>query len=126
MIYNKIVEDCFFYPQHVGELAQELPYVVCGTSKISLNTAIKFYWQCDKNQILVQCRFKAVGNPYLIAGLEWVCRQIEGRKLDEVQTLDYLLLIRELDIPKTYYPIALQIDTLYKEMIGLMNIQFAR
>lgn len=58
----------------------------------------------------------------MIAGLEWLCRQLEGKAIDNVPPIDHLLIIKNLDIPIAQYPIALRILDIYKEVMLLIKI----
>lgn len=124
MMYNKTVQDYFFSPQHVGviDLGQEFTVVFANTQKDQ--GTIEFYMQCTQDRIIQRVCFKTNGNPYLIAGLEWLCRLVEGRSLDEAPQIDYQLLINDLNIPVTQYPLALRVVGAYKEALNLMNMRY--
>lgn len=82
---------------------------------------IEFYMQCDGHKVIQNVRFKTNGNPYLIAGLEWLCRQIVGQDIDNAAAIDYQKLIKELDIPMTQYPLAVRILDVFKKTLVLMS-----
>lgn len=126
MMYNKIIKDCFFFPQHVGviDLNDEGAVVVKNSQKGQ--GTIEFYMQCGRDQLILRVCFKSNGNPYLIAGLEWLCRQLEGRTTDDVPQIDYQLIIKELNIPVAQSPLALRIAAVYKEILVLMKNKFQR
>lgn len=126
MIYNKIVQDCFFQPRHVGVLDTTQPLTVLFSSRQQnpSNTLIDLSMQCTKNGLVKKICFKVTGNPYVVAALEWLCRQIEGRQFTDLPVIDYLLLIKELEIPNKHYPIALQVENVYKEVLVLMKKKF--
>ena len=121
MMYNKTVQDYFFSPQHVGliDLSSDLTVVFANTQKDQ--GTIEFYMQCTQDGIIQRVCFKTNGNPYLIAGLEWLCRQVEGLPLDKAPQIDYQELINDLNIPVSQYPLALRIVGIYKETLSLMN-----
>ncbi|KTD09192.1 putative iron-sulpher cluster proteins NifU [Legionella gratiana] len=121
MMYNKIVQDCFFWPKHVGVI--DINHALAGVVKNSQKNqgTIEFYMQCDSEGIIIRACFKTNGNPYVIASLEWLCRQLEGKAVDDVPQIDYQLIIKSLDIPIAQYPIALRIVDIYKEVMLLMN-----
>ena len=124
-MYNKVVEDCFFAPRHVGVLDETIPFVVHYRSAQQNDTAvIDFYIQCNEHKKIIKAFFKTNGNPYLIAAMEWLCRSIEEKSLDEVSAFNYQVLIRELEIPLNQYPIALQVEGVLKQGLALMNKQF--
>lgn len=124
MMYNEIIKDCFFSPQHVGviDLNDEGAVVVKNSQKGQ--GTIEFYMQCGRDKLIQRVCFKSNGNPYLIAGLEWLCRRLEGRITDDVPQIDYQLLIKELNIPVAQSPLALRIAAVYKEILVLMKNKF--
>ena len=126
MMYNIVVEDCFFQPRHVGVIDLTAPLTVHFSSnqKNQSMTKIDMYLQCAINGVISTALFKANGNPYVIATLEWVCRQIEGRALAELAPLNYQILIKELGIPINQSPIAVQVEDVYKEVLALMKKKF--
>lgn len=121
MMYNKIVLDCFFSPQHVGgiDLAQEV--TVISKSNQKNQGVIEFYMQCSQDRVIKRVCFKANGNPYLIASLEWLCRQIENKLIDALPPIDYQLFIRELDVPVAQRPLILRVINIFQETLILMN-----
>lgn len=121
MMYNKTVQDYFFLPKHVGVIDSEQSLVVVVKNRQQNQGAIEFYMQCNANGTIVRACFKTNGNPYIIASLEWLCRQLEGKAIDNVPQIDYPLIIKNLDIPIAQYPVALRIVDIYKEIILLMK-----
>ncbi|MFJ1267399.1 iron-sulfur cluster assembly scaffold protein [Legionella lytica] len=120
MMYNKTVLDYFFSPAHVGIIDLN-DHTVVVTNNQKMQGTIELYMQCGRNRVIQRICFKTNGNPYLIAGLEWVCRQIEGKLIDELPPIDYQLLVKELDIPVAQYPLGLRIFSVFKETLILMN-----
>lgn len=123
MMYNKVVEDCFFLPRHAGVIDLTAPLTVhfSSSQKNQSLTKIELYVQCTKNGVISKACFKAVGNPYVIAALEWLCRQIEGVQIENLSPFNYQVLIKELAMPMKHYPIALQVEDVYKEILVLMR-----
>ncbi len=124
MMYNKLVEDCFFHPSHVGELDINEPLTGHHERNMrhqNATIAIKLYIQCTHAGLIHRACFKAIGNPYVIAALEWLCRQIEGFSLDKLPPINYQILISVLEIPTSQYPVALIIEGIYKEVLALIN-----
>lgn len=121
MMYNKIVQDYFFLPKHVGiiDINHALAVMVKNSQKDQ--GTIEFYMQCNSEGTIVRACFKTNGNPYVIAGLEWLCRQLEGKAIDNVPQIDHVLIIKNLDIPIAQYPIALRIVGIYKEIMLLIK-----
>ncbi|WP_196398926.1 iron-sulfur cluster assembly scaffold protein [Legionella saoudiensis] len=120
MMYNKTVLDYFFSPEHVGTIDLNDHSVVVKNNQKKQGT-IELYMQCGSERIIQHICFKTNGNPYLIAGLEWLCRQVEGKLIDELPPIDYQLLVNELDLPVAQYPLALRIFSIFKETLILMN-----
>ncbi|KGP63884.1 nitrogen fixation protein NifU [Legionella norrlandica] len=127
MIYNKKVKDCFFNPQHVEKLDLNNPLIV-GIQSYTAHprSEVNFYLRCEKDKLISRASFKTNGSPYVIAALEWLCRQIEGKSLETLPLLTYQVLINELEIPDSQYPIALQIEGIYKEALALVSKRFER
>ncbi|MCL5272652.1 MAG: iron-sulfur cluster assembly scaffold protein [Gammaproteobacteria bacterium] len=127
MMYNKLVQDCFFKPEHVGvldvadSLVAHYSYRVTQQNQV---VAIEFYMQCSRTGLIKRACFKAHGNPYVIAAIEWLCREIEGANLDTPPLISYQLLINVLEIPNSQYPVALVIEDVYKETLALMKKNF--
>lgn len=125
MMYNKIVQECFFSPVHVGIIALDAPLSVhCRSPETGKGVLIDFYLQCTADKIVHKACFKAIGNPYVIASLEWLCRQIEGKNLDQLPPINYQMLVNELEIINTQYPVAIQVESVYKEALVLMRNKF--
>lgn len=119
--YNKIVHDCFFAPQHVGILDLKNCFTVVFKNTQQNQGKIEFYMQCNNDRTIMRACFKTNGNPYVIASLEWLCRQLEGKNINSLPPIDYLRIINELDIPVEYYPVALRVIDAYKEALFLMR-----
>ncbi|MFC3907869.1 iron-sulfur cluster assembly scaffold protein [Legionella dresdenensis] len=122
MNYNKIVESCFFQPKHIGVLDLSLPFTVTvRAGDPEHGEFFDLYWQSNEAGQIVRTCFKAYGNPYLIAALEWVCRHCEQTSLTGHPSLDYRLLVEKLEIPAQLYAIALKVEKSYKDIVNLMN-----
>lgn len=121
MMYNKMVQSCFFSPKHVGVLDVNDRLVVGVTNHQVGQGAIEFFMQCQRDMSISRVCFKTNGNPYLVAGLEWLSRQLEGQSIETIPQIDYQVLIKELDIPVTQYPLALRILVVFKEIVILMK-----
>ncbi|MBI2785897.1 MAG: iron-sulfur cluster assembly scaffold protein [Legionella longbeachae] len=126
MMYNIIVQDCFFSPRHVGVVEKSNPFAVLVKNSQKGQGSIHFYLQCNPDGIIVRACFKTNGNPYVIASLEWLCRQLETKPIDCVPLIEYQFIIKELDIPVVQYPIALRVTDIYKEALLLMKNQIER
>lgn len=122
MNYNKLVERCFFHPEHVGSLDPAQPDTV--VSRIGDKTrgaSFDLYVSCGPGGEIREARFQARGNPYVIAGLEWLCAQLQGSLIARHPRLDYHEIVRQLSIPRTQYPVAVLIERAYRSVIQQMN-----
>lgn len=121
MIYNELVRDCFFEPRHVGRIALESPLVAhfrCEQTKQA--ALIELYMQCNAQGLIERMCFKTNGNPYVIAALEWLCRENQGKMFEVLEPLNYQDLVQLLELPMNQVPVALQIQDVYKAVIELM------
>lgn len=124
MMYNKIVHDCFFFPRHIGILDCSIPRTVYfRVGHFSQNTIIDLYMQCDSARKVIEVCYKTNGNPYLIAALEWLCRQTNGKNFDELH-LNQEELIKLLEIPTNQTPLILYVKDVYTEVLNLMSKSF--
>jgi nitrogen fixation NifU-like protein len=120
-MYNKTVLDYFFSPKHVGFLDLNNPLTVVSKNSQNNQEIIELYLQGTLEGTILKACFKTNGSPYIIAGLEWLCRQIEGKELDNLPPIDYIALLKDLNIPKVHYHVALRIIAIFKEGVLLMN-----
>lgn len=127
MMYNELVETCFFEPRHVGtlDLNQELTAFYRG-GEVGRGDVFDLYLLCDETGRVLKARFKAYGNPYLVAAAEWLCRLLEGSQIDEHPQIDHAFLVEQLAMPKIRYPVALQIEDGYCELVQIMKTKLKR
>ncbi len=121
MIYSQNVIQLFFDTRHAGMLDCTQSLTVCSHINTASNQIINLYIACDTARYIQQACFQTTGNPYLIAGLEWLCRWLKNQPIDIHPCLDYHIIITELEIPTIHYPTAILIDTSYRAAINLMN-----
>lgn len=124
MTYNKIVNDFFFQPRHIGKLDCSRSLTVCSRVGAGSGGFFDLCLSANAKGIIEKACFKAYGNPYLIAALELVCRQLEQCSIHTLQHLDYKILIEQLDIPKANYPVALLVVQGHKEVISKLKQLF--
>lgn len=127
MMYNKLVQECFFQARHVGVIGNLVPNMVSYRAEYSnASLVIELYLQCsDEGRVTHMC-FKTNGNPYMIAALEHLCRQSVGAKLTTLAPLNSSEVIRLLEIPTHQTPLVLQVADVYKEVLVLMKNQLKR
>jgi nitrogen fixation NifU-like protein len=120
MNYNKTIADCFFHPRHVGGLDVSISGVVFfSNATFSQGVLIDLYLHSDGNHTVLDMRFKTNGNPYVIAALEWLCRQSVGKKL-ELLSFNREEYINLLALPFNQVPLVMQIEDVYKEIVSLI------
>jgi len=118
MIYNKLLEDCFFNSRHVGRMNKDSRDVEILENHLpGRGGTIQLSVRCNNQGIIKQACFKAYGNPYMIASLEWVCRQLADKSIHDLSNIDYQQIVRLFEIPDTQYPVALRIEDIYNEMV---------
>ncbi|MCE3046114.1 iron-sulfur cluster assembly scaffold protein [Legionella sp. 16cNR16C] len=121
IIYNELVERCFFKPCHAGILDCSEPYTVHVRAGYPGRSGhFDLYLQCDSG-LIKKARFKAFGNPYLIAGLELLCEQVENSSLDGHPHFEHRELARRLDLPKNQQQLVFLIETGYLSAINHMK-----
>lgn len=120
-MYNKLVEELFFFPKHVGVLDLSEPRTVYFSNvQFSKEVVISLYMQCDEVNVVKAVSFTSNGNPYVIALLEWLCRQIWGRTLEQ-DCFNYDEAIKLFNVPFNQAPVILYVQDVYKEVLMLMN-----
>lgn len=116
--YNKLVESCFFQAQHVGTLDCSRADTVCVSVEEQRNgIRLDLYLSCQTDGLIDKACFRACGNPYVIAGAEYLCRRLQGTSAKEHPCLDYHELVRQLGIPRVQYPLAVLIERAYHQAI---------
>ena len=119
--YPSIVTELFFNINHAGVLDCSQAFTICNDNKQDKNFNIKLYLQANLENIIELAKFKTNGNPYIIAGCEWLCQQIEHTDLNIHPYINYSIINNVLQLPKPYYPIALLIENSYNKAITLLN-----
>jgi len=108
--YNEFVETHFFDTQMTGELDCSLPLtIIYRTGTVQRGLLFALYLQADKAGNIQAARFKAQGSPYLIAGLEWLCRQLQGRAIT-APFPNNQVLAQQMDLPKNQQSVVLLIE----------------
>lgn len=122
MMYNKLTEDCFFSTVHAGRLSDsENNSVSFKSSLAGRGGVIELSIQCDNSALITRACFKAQGNPYMIAMLEWLCRQLEGEPLNVHPRMNYQRFLELFEVPDAQYPVALRVEDIYIEVIERMK-----
>ena len=118
MKYPQLVQQHFFNPYHSGEWPAINDDVACGKGgSYSLGAVVQLQWQCQGSHI-TEARFKAYGNPYLIAAASYTTQWLEGKSISAVAQLTYQWLIDELDLPTTQQHCAIVIEESVKAALN--------
>lgn len=127
MTYNKLTETCFFNAHHAGTLKEGTHNLVYHRSgRAGFGDVIDLYLACDARGGVVAVRFKASGNPWLIAACEWMCARCEAQGIAAVADIDYQTLIDNFAIPRVRYPTALQVAEAFKSIITEMRTKLEK
>ncbi len=120
--YNAKIAELFFNTSHAGVLNCQQPLTVCYYCNTQHhNTYLELYLRCNLNKQIIQTKFKTFGNPYLIAGLEWLCQNLENTSINRHPWITAAIISDTLQIPKIEYTIALFIETSYNKIILLSH-----
>jgi nitrogen fixation protein NifU and related proteins len=98
MKYPERVTDYFFNPKHAGILTGE-GVLRAKIGDPILGDVIQLHLRHIENTVKT-ARFKALGDPYTIAAMEWLCCECEGLSLEKLIQLDLSAL--ELPTHKHY------------------------
>jgi len=121
MNYNKLVEQYFFQAEHVGTLDDSQPYtIMCRMGDKQHGASFDLYLSCNQAGDIQAARFQAYGNPYLIAGLEWLCARMQGTSIHVHPQGDYQEIVSLFAIPRTQYPVAVLIERGYNNAVEKM------
>lgn len=109
--YNEFVTAHFFNTKMAGTLDCNQPLTVnYRAGNVARGQFFDLYLQCDKPGFITTARFQANGSPYLIAGLEYLCRKLEGYKISAPLPYTPQELAQRLDLPKKQQSVVLLID----------------
>lgn len=124
MKYNQLVETFFFNPEHVGIL-ESLPWTIkVSRGSVSSGNYFDLYLRINPRGMIEKATFKAFGVPYLIAGLEWICRQAKGCFINQALLWNYQTLIQVLDLPHSQYPLALLMEKGYVDALLILQTSY--
>lgn len=110
MDYSTEVRQRFAAPTRVGEISRDSGEPVEGSAEDpSLAVWVRFQVQIQSGTIR-QARFRAFGCPHTLAAADRVVALIEGRPLDELRSIDWHLLARQLELPREKFGKLLRIE----------------
>lgn len=117
MIRNEYIQELFFNTKHCGVLDCQQPLTFSSRIYLEKTKCLEMYITYTSEQLIQYARFRASGNPYLIAGLEWVCRQLENNLWASTTPIDYQTIMQNLQIPTEQYPLIMLISMCHQEII---------
>lgn len=122
MSYNKLIQQHFFEPSGVLSKADDVSdYRVINEGSVALGDALQFYVKMDEaHTIFEQLKFKAYGNPYVIAGMSYSCEQLQGKALSETEKFSAKHFIEIFELPKTKYYVAYMLEDVLQELKKVM------
>ena len=110
MDYSTEVRQRFTAPTSVGEISSGPGELIEGSAAdASLGVWIRFQVQIQSGTIR-QARFRAFGCPHTLAAADRVVALIEGRPLDDLRSIDWQLLARQLELPREKFGKLLRIE----------------
>jgi len=87
-------KDDFIYPR--GKVLEVEKGCIDSGQYLQLNCI-------EKNQKIITARYRVYGCPHTIASIEWLCEQIEGKTIDDLNKieLDNLKILLLIPVEKT-------------------------
>lgn len=109
-MYNDKIKRYFFNTLHAGDVIDSK--ACCKRVKVGYrNQGVCVLALCvNASQQIVQARFKAFGNPFLIATLEWLCEQLEQCTLTKARQMTRTHWVEALSLPESAMPMALLVE----------------
>lgn len=100
MNYPDIIKQHFFEPYHLGEWpASQDDVMIAKAGSYSLGALVQI--QClHEEEKIIQARFKAYGDPFLIAAASITTKWLEGQSFEAIENFHYQMLTDALSLPK--------------------------
>ena len=121
MKYNKEVEDCFFKAVYGG--FSDLEYKPI-SSYASIDAKVQVVFAIDRNQGKAPSqgmRFKACGNPFIMAAAEWIVRRCVDENYTALHSMNVDKWMELFAISRIEIKTALQIDEFCVALLEAMN-----
>ena len=98
MKYSEQVLTYFYNTNHAGLLDVNDPAVLFSKVGSADNgDLLELYVQCRRN-VVMKASFRAYGSVAMIAAGEFICRWLQGKKLDEMVSLTHDKVLQALDL----------------------------
>lgn len=118
MMYNKDVNHYFFESSHAGEVRdQSLTCLEFTQGEITQGSKVVLTLGINQNKEIIKAAFKAYGSPYVIAGMAWLCEQLQGKNKTTLKESVYEELVEKFEIVKTQLHHAIQIELINKQVL---------
>lgn len=119
--YNALVLEHFWQPRHVGAFAEEQKDVFTGKiGNPGIGDVLQLQLQVEQN-LIKAAKFKAYGNPYIIAGCSIACERLPGLSIEEAQQINHRDFVDALNLPQTKLYCALLIEDVIKAAIATIG-----
>lgn len=112
MRYTTRVESCFFNARHAGFCETDYKPI---SRYANIDNTVQVVFAKAKSQDLdspLTLRFKACGNPFILAAAEWIARQFGKQSDARLHGMSADKWMALLEIPRTEMKTALQINEL--------------
>lgn len=117
---SELVLKHFDKPQQLGKLDRSKPTVVyCRIGSEKIGEILDLYLNIDSKQKIKDVKFKALGNPYLIAGASFLCKKVLGLKVNEAEQISYQDIMNYLQFPTAKQATAVMLESALKQAIDL-------
>ena len=116
--YPQQVIEHFERPRNVGTLPLDAGRVGCAKlGDVNVGDVLQLQIKLNQNNIVEDAKFRALGNPYLIAGASYLTDLLIGQSVEQIQKINYVNLIDALDIPQTKMYCAVMLEDVLKSAI---------
>lgn len=117
MKYSQQQLEHFYNTQHAGKLDKNDPDVVLAQEgSESRGNVIRLYLRI-RNKKIVTARFLVYGTAAVTACCEYVCRYLEGKRIDEGRQLNTEHIMKNLDMSGVETHAAMLVNRLVKKSL---------
>jgi nitrogen fixation protein NifU and related proteins len=124
MKYNAIVRQHFFAPYHLGEWPLGADDIV-STSVGSYSLGAVVQLQVKHNHgAIIDTRFKAYGNPYVIAAASYIAQQLMGQSLKDAASISYDHIMQALQLPLAQQYCAILLEDAIRSVLETSMVEY--
>lgn len=118
MNYNELVLSHFHQPRNVGEFAADLPGIArARVGTVAAGNVAQLELQIE-HDVIQAAKFKAYGEPYVIAACSYLTEQLTKKSLAEAEKIDHFHFAKALAMPTTKLHTALLVEDLLKAALS--------